>query len=65
MKITKINVWYSAKVQVRQFEPIEASMSVEVEITDKDDVDKVIQEMQNYCEKKVIDALPNTAKDLF
>lgn len=65
MKITKINVWYSAKVMIRAYEPIEATMWVEVMVEEWDDVNDVVQRMQNYCEKKVQEALPNMANDLF
>ena len=36
-----------------------------VEIQEWEDVDKVTQEAQNYVQKKVMEALPNMAKDLF
>ena len=64
-KIKEITVWYSQTVQLRQFESTRANYEMTVEIQEWEDVDKVTQEAQNYVQKKVMEALPNMAKDLF
>lgn len=65
MKIKEITVWYSQTIQPRQYESIRANYEITVEIQEWEDVDKVTQEAQNYVQKKVINALPNGAVDLF
>ena len=65
MKIKEITVWYSQTIQPRQYESIRANYEITVEVQEWEDVDKLTQEAQNYVQKKVINALPNWAVDLF
>lgn len=65
MKIKEITVWYSQTIQPRQYESIRANYEITVEVQEWEDVDKLTQGAQNYVQKKVIEALPNMAEDLF
>lgn len=65
LKIKEITVGYSQTIQPRQYESIRANYEITVEIQEWEDVDKITQEAQNYVQKKVINALPNGAVDLF
>jgi len=58
MKIKEISVGYSRKIMVRQYEPIESTMSITVSLEEWDNVDDVVKQMQKYCDKKVEEALP-------
>lgn len=64
-KIKEITVWYSQTMQPRQYESIRANCEITIVLEEWEDKDKVIQDLQNYVHKKVMNALPNTADDLF
>lgn len=64
MKIKEITVWYSQTVQPRQYESIRANMEITVEVWDEN-VEELTKKMQDYVNKKVMDALPNHAAEMF
>lgn len=51
--ITQIDVSYSRKVQLEQFEPIEHSVELEVIVGDGEDVDEVYDEAVDNAEDMV------------
>lgn len=65
MKIKEITVWYSQTVQPRAYESVRANMEVTVEVWDDDKVEELTKKMQDYVNKKVMDALPNHAAEMF
>lgn len=64
MKIKEITVWYSQTVQPRQYESVRANMEITVEVWDEN-VEELTKKMQDYVNKKVMDALPNHAAEMF
>jgi len=54
----KIRVGFGAKIQARQFEPVEETDSLEIDIDyeDEADLEKKIEYWQNFIQKKVIKA---------
>lgn len=57
MKVNKINVYYSATVQMRQFEPVVISASAEAQIDPGDTIGKVFKTVYQQIEDEVEDMI--------
>ncbi len=57
MKINKITVYYSATVQMRQFEPVVISASAEAQVDPGETIAQVFGKVYNAAKKEVDDQI--------
>ena len=52
-ELVKVSATFGKKVQVRQFEPVDSSLSIS-EMCKKDEVDATYERLYNFCKERVL-----------